>query len=132
MNQYFSHYENWEDHKNGMYQLSCIDKHKKVIGAIEVLCNNDIFYSTLINVLSEWPVSTKVNLTNLNQNRKAWLGAAACCYLHKTPEFLTRIAWGLLNTDEQNKANLVAEKIIKEYERKNFRVHKDMGEKMLF
>jgi organic radical activating enzyme len=71
-------------------------------------------------------------ISNKYQNRRAWLGAAACMYKHKCPEYLTRIAWGKLDSQTQFKANTIAEKIIKEYERENSRIHKDMGEPMLF
>lgn len=40
-------------------------------------------------------------------------------YIHNTPEYLTRIAWGLLNKDVQQKANNIADKIIIEFENKN-------------
>lgn len=124
MDQFFSHYENWEDYKNGMYEINNIkDKHKKVIGAISVLTDPNYFYSILNNVVCEWSVATKVNLTNISQNRRAWLGAAACCYEHKTPEHLTRIAWNLINKEDQDKANEIAEKIITEYEQKNSNQH---------
>lgn len=132
MKQIYHKYDYWEDYKNGMYELNSIDKHIKVIKAIDVLCNNDIFYNACLQLIKDWPISSQVNLTNINQNRRAWLGAAACSYLHKVPEFITRIAWSLINLEHQEKANLIAEKIIKQYETENFGLHKNMGATMLF
>jgi hypothetical protein len=133
MKQIYEHYEKWEDYKSGMYNLNdVIDKDKKVIGAINLLSNQIEFYDSMKKLLNLWKVSVDVNLSNKNQNRKAWLGAAACMFVHNTPEYLTRIAWNLLNKDVQEKANNVADKIILEYERTNFGIYKDLGGEMLF
>jgi len=78
--------------------------------------DNELFYHTCKELLKKWNIATKVNMTNLQQNRKSWLGAAACCFKFGVPEFLTRIAWNLLNKEDQDKANMIAEKIINEYE----------------
>lgn len=117
MKQVFAHYEKWEDFQAGMYSLSDIlDKDKKVIGAINLLSSENDFYNASKEVLKKWKISVDVNFTNKGQNRRAWLGAAACMFIHNTPEYLTRIAWNLLNKDVQDRANLIAEKIIMEYE----------------
>lgn len=119
MKQIFEHYERWEDYKAGMFcVLDVRDKDKKVIAAIGLLSNDVLFYQTLIEVTNNWVTATGVNLTNKGQNRRAWLGAAACMYKHNTPEYLTRIAWNLLNKEVQDSANLIAEKIIYEFENK--------------
>ena len=117
--QIFEHYEKWEDFQAGMFSLLDIkDKDKKVIGAINLLSNENDFYNAMKELMKVWKIATDVNLTNKGQNRRAWLGAAACMFVHNTPEFLTRIAWNLLNKDIQDRANLVADKIIIEYEKK--------------
>ena len=116
MKQVFTHYEKWEDFQAGMYSLlDLVDKDKKVIGAINLLSNENDFYIASKQVLENWKIATEVNFTNKQQNRRAWLGAAACMYVHNTPEYLTRIAWNLLNKDIQDRANLIAEKVINEY-----------------
>lgn len=119
MKQYYAKYTEWEDYKQGMFNVTDIlDKDKKVINAINLLSDQIAFYNTCRELVINWPVAANVNLSNKGQNRRAWLGAAACMYRHKTPEYLTRIAWNLLNKDTQEKANLVADKIILEYENK--------------
>jgi len=120
MKQIFENYQKWEDFQAGMYSLAEIaDKDDKILGAVSLLSNENDFYIAMTNVLNNWKIATDVNLTNKQQNRRAWLGASACMYVHKTPEYLTRIAWSLLSKEIQDKANLVAEKIILEYENKD-------------
>ena len=117
MQQIFAHYEKWEDYKAGMFSTNDIkDKDKKINDAINLLSSEIDFYDALKKMCDCWKVATDVNLTNKQQNRRAWLGAAACMFIHNTPEYLTRIAWCLLDKQTKNRANLIAEKIIKEYE----------------
>jgi hypothetical protein len=133
MDQIYIKYTEWEDYKSGMYNLNNVfDKDIKVIGAIKTLSNPDLFYKACVKVEKLWPISCSVNLTNSSMNRKAWVGAACCMIENQCVEYLTRIAWGLLNNDKQIKANKIAETFIQEYERKNNTIHKDMGTKMLF
>lgn len=118
--QFFDHYEKWEDYQNGMFETSVLfGKQDMVISAITLLRNPDNFYDVLKKVVVNWPIATKVNLTNLQQNRRAWLGAAACSYDAKVPEILTRIAWNCLDKNIQDEANAIAEKIINEFESQN-------------
>jgi hypothetical protein len=120
MRQEFAHYEAWEDYQNGMYLMTDIDnKDLRLINAIQLLREADLFYMTCGELIKAWPVSSKVNLTNLAQNRRAWLGAAACCYKYSAPEFLTRIAWSVLNKEHQDSANSAADRVIKEFENLN-------------
>jgi hypothetical protein len=133
MEQYYSHYKNWEDFQNGMYRMNVdTDKDIFVFNAINLLKSEVDFYNSCKAMLNEWQVSAKVNMTNKSQNRNAWLGAAACCYAHQTPEYLTRIAWSLMNRSDQDKANKIADRIILEYERKNIAVYQDVGSEGLF
>ena len=117
MNQFYSHYENWEDFKNGMY---CIEKKENeqtlINNAIVMLSDDAMFYETCKELLKVWTVSVKVNLTNKQCNRKAWLGQAACNYKFKTPEILTRIAWGKLSNIQRYHADQVALQIINHFE----------------
>lgn len=113
MKQFFIHYEKWEDFQSGMYRLNYeLNRDQFVIDAIWLLKNQPEFYSAMNELIEKWPIASKVNLTNNSQNKRAWLGAAACCYKHNTPEYLTRVAWNLLNKEDQDKANISAEKII--------------------
>ena len=133
MEQYFTHYKNWEDFQHGMYRMNVdTDKDLFVFNAIDLLKSEANFYNACKSMLIQWEVSAKVNMSNRSQNRNAQLGAAACCYTHQTPEYLTRIAWSLMNKADQNKANKIADRIILEYERENTAIHQDMESKRLF
>jgi hypothetical protein len=117
MKQYFSHYLHWEDFQNGMYtMINNVNESELIELSVNLLSNKEGFYICMQQLIIEWPVATKVNLTNQGQNRRAWLGAAACCFNHQCPELLTRTAWGLLNTEQQNQANQAAESIILKFE----------------
>ena len=131
--QIYHKYELWEDYNNGMYNSNDIlDKNIKAFDCIDLLTNSKLFYETCIKLLSEWPISCDVNLSNTAKNRRAWLGAAACSYHCQAPEYITRIAWSLINKDKQDMANLVAERVILQYEERYKGIHKNVGEQMLF
>jgi G3E family GTPase len=109
----------WGDRTNELVFIGQdIDKEKMIESCIDLLSNPEEFYSVCINLCKDWKNSTDVNLSNVMQNRKAWLGAAACCYKYNIPEFITRLAWSKIDCKNQYRANNVANKIIKEYERK--------------
>lgn len=128
MKQFYAKYTDWEDYQNGMYDSYDLNKKESLINeSINLLTDLNKFYKTMNIIIKKWKISTKVNLTNLETNRKAWLGQAACCYNHNCPETLTRIAWSRLTTEQQIKANKTAQKIITEYERKNRKIHKSMA-----
>lgn len=111
MERIYHKYVLWEDHKNGMYNDNDIlDKDVMVSKSIELLKSPEKFYFVMQNILKDWKFAVENNLSNRSQNRRAWLGAAACSYNHKCPEYLTRIAWSLLNNDVQKMANNIADK----------------------
>lgn len=133
MNRIYHHYLLWEDWKAGMYgKFISEDETVLVEKCITLLSSQNHFKSACAAVIKNWPISSSENLTNVNQNRNAWMGAAACMYIHKAPEYITRLAWSKLDDLTRYNANKVATLEIAKYERKNFAVHKTMGRKMLF
>jgi hypothetical protein len=116
--QIFYHYEKWEDFKNGMYKtIKDIDIENELINKAEKLLSSEYdFYIVAKKMVKEWKISAEVNLTILNSNRQAWIGQASCCYEYGTPENLTKIAWRRLSSESQNKANLIADKVVEEWE----------------
>lgn len=129
MKQYFEQYTFWEDYLNGMYEIPLkSDGDGLVILSIKMLTDKELFLSTCKDILINWPISTMVNLTNKQCNRRAWLGQAACNYRFKVPEICTRIAWSKLTPIQQFEANLIAEKIIinfeMNYEKENTELYK--------
>jgi len=119
MKQFYKEYNYWEDYINGMYEFpKQKDEEKYILLAIEMLTNNELFLNTCKEVLINWTISSRVNLTNKQCNRKAWLGQASCNFKYKVPEICTRIAWGKLNINQQNEANKIAEQVINSFELK--------------
>ena len=107
---YYTHYKNWEDWQNGMYEDS---KNKKldIENAVKCLRNP---YKAMLSVTKEWKYSSRENLSDLSSNRRSWLGQASCCYECKVPESCTREAWGMLTKEERINANKILEEKFKQ------------------
>lgn len=115
MKQYFTEYKNWEDWQNGMWKTHEKNQENELISnAINCLKNP---LSAMQRVVNDWPVCTKVNLSDKSQNRKSWLGQAACCIVYGIPEHLTRKAWMMLTDEERINANEIAKKVIEQWEK---------------
>jgi hypothetical protein len=126
MKQIYHPYYNWECYKNGMYSdLGNIED------AIFVLSNDLLFDFILDKVIKEWKVSADNHLTNKFINRHAWCGQVACCYKFGVGEIVTRKAWAKLKNIERYKANKIATKHIKNYERTHRKLHNRMGIQVL-
>ena len=138
MNQVYSEYTFWEDYNNGMYDTRYnLEQEEELIAkSISLLTNPNLFLTVCYDVVLFWDVATKINLTNVNCNRRAWLGQAACNYYYKVPEILTRRAWSQLSETQRNEANKIADKIIKiferNYEKKDRKLYKEMDNYSLF
>ncbi len=137
MKQFYKEYNYWEDYINGMYEFPNNEHEEKQVSlAIEVLSNKYLFMSICKEVLINWPISSKVNLTNKQCNRNAWLGQAACNYKYNVPEICTRTAWSKLSIEKQNEANDIANKVINSFElnygKQDTEVREGLGKQMLF
>lgn len=84
--------------------------------AITFTGNADRYGKAMRRVIREWPKSCEHNLTNLGQNRKAWIGHAACALEMGFCEDVVREAWGYLSPEQQDAANLKAKHAIEEWE----------------
>lgn len=84
--------------------------------AINILSNKDLCLKYMLLVTKNWNNSTFENLSNITQNRKAWLGQAACCYAEKIPEYLVREAWMQMKEENRIQANNIADKVIFRWE----------------
>jgi len=99
-----------------MYKETKISEREQLINkARNLLSNTDNLYIAMSRVTKEWPIAAMVNLTNIERNRRAWMGQSACCLVCDTPEDLTRESWMLLTEDERRKANKVADIVITEW-----------------
>ena len=116
MKQIFHPYWIWEDYKNGMWRKETKEYEiENLPKAIEFTGNHILYGKAMIRVINEWKYSCEHNLTDLSQNRKAWIGHAACCIEKNYPEYLVRMAWHHLSEKQQILANKEADKAIQKW-----------------
>lgn len=114
----FMHHELWECWRNDLYKNrkpdnEKIEKSKIILQSVE-LC--DFHFS---RVVSCWPNSSKVHLSNKTINRQAWLGHASFCISHGANENEGIMAWHLITENEQHRANAIADFYILKFEKEN-------------
>ena len=109
-------YDIWEETYSNMWgNVKEKDSYLKV--AIEFTGNHVLYGQNMLRVIKEWPVSCEHNLTNTTQNRRSWIGHAACALAFGCPEDIVRKAWSYLSEEQQVKANNEADMAIEEWER---------------
>ena len=84
--------------------------------AIEFTGNADLYGEFMMRVAKEWKFSCEHNLSDLSQNRKAWIGHAACALAMRCPEDIVRQAWAFLTEAQQISANGKASEAIEYWE----------------
>ena len=110
-------YTQWEEHKYGMWKiLSTEERNKYADVAASIMKDENRFKIAMLDALDKWPISCEVNLSARCMNRRAWLGHAGCCVDSGCPEEATRQGWHYLSEEEQQKANIVADEVILEWE----------------
>lgn len=120
MEQIYHHYSKWEDYNAGMWRKTSKDDERKYLeDAISFTGDAELYGEWMLKVIDEWPVACEHNLSDVGQNRKAWIGHAACCLAIGCPESITRQAWGYLTREQQDRANNMADIAIKQWEQKN-------------
>ena len=115
----------WEDYLNGMYgkpiytrletgetEQERIEKVKECLGD-EKTCEK-----YMRKVINEWKYACEYRLTNKSLNRVAWLGQASMNMYCGLKESETKKGWWLLTQDQRDKANLIAKKLIAEWEKR--------------
>ena len=112
----YHHHDRWEDWRAGQYALTYSRQSEGVALSVALLADDDELYASMSAVTREWPMATEHNLTNVEQNRRAWLGQAACCFAHGVPDFVVKAAWNTLPQPVQDRANGVADTVISEWE----------------
>lgn len=120
MRQIFYHYKEWEDYNAGVWTKVDPQKEKDLLTwAVDFTSDHRRYGHAMKQVIKYWPKTTQHHLTNTSINQKAWVGHAACAFEKNCPEYITRMAWNLLTTEQQIKANNAAKDAILEW-RKNF------------
>lgn len=115
---YYPYWE-WEDYKNGLYDLEkeySEKEQEELSSQVKVFLSSKEFEKVGFKIISEWKIACEQNLTNPSRNRQAWIGQASACYKLGVPERITKFGWRLLSLEQQEQANLVADKIIKKWE----------------
>lgn len=115
-------YTQWEDWQAGMWQ-SPADVTADMERASQILGNPAVFLDAARVMLREWPTAAEHNLTDMAQNRRAWVGQATCCHLAGVPEQATRLAWWTLTPTEQLAANQTADLAVAEWLTERESVH---------
>lgn len=131
MKRIWHHYKKWEEVGAGMWDGASAEESRGHLSrAIKFTGDAKLYGSYMRRVIVEWPFSCEHNLTDIGQNRKAWIGHAATALAIGCPEHITRQAWGHLSKQQQDDANEQAQAAIEEWEnaRKNTRTPKDMGD----
>lgn len=109
----FYPYHLWEGYKHGMYTTKLSDEH--VPWCIEVLADCDVFYKAATHVAHNWPLEAEMRLGYHGYNHQAWLGHAACAYLHGAGEESSVLAYRSLTKEYQDAANAVADRVLEEW-----------------
>jgi len=109
----FYHWTMMEEYQSNMWREVAIELRQGFIDATAALMRNpDAFEAAMVRAVLEWPNSTAVALTTPSLNYQAWIGHAGCALQLQSPEHLTRQGWRMLNSDEQDLANLAASNAI--------------------
>ena len=78
-----------------------------------------LYGSWMRRVADEWTFSCEHHLTKVRTNRKPWIGHAAVAMAIQCPEDIVREAWGHLTKEQQDAANMQAQRAIEYWERVN-------------
>lgn len=114
MKQIYHPYYLWEDYINGMWKKAIKEQEQELITqSYEFMRNHKLFGEAMNAVVNNWKYTCEHNLTDNSINHKAFLGQCAVCYKLGAPEYITRIAWSMLNDNEKDLANKEAKKNIK-------------------
>jgi len=93
------------------------NRHEMLRAAVAFTGADEAYGWAMRRVIKEWPMSCEHNLSNITQNRRAWLGHAACALTMGFCEDVVREAWGHLTDLQRELADQKAEMAIEEWER---------------
>lgn len=110
-------YWDWEEIEHNMWG-GVADKKLYLKKAIVFTGDHKLYGRFMMRVAAEWKNSCEHNLSNTTQNRKAWIGHAACALAIGCPEDITRKAWSHLTKDQQDAANNKAQEAIDYWEKR--------------
>jgi len=117
MERIFSHYTEWEDYQNGMYNEDKENRSERIKDVAKVLGDPVVCREQMMAVVEKWKKATEYNLSNSSMNRIAWLGQSACCIYSGVHEDETREGWWKLTEEQRMEANNIAREIITKWVR---------------
>jgi hypothetical protein len=107
----------WEEYPAGLWRKRPASEETDLLAkAIAFTGDAELYGTWMRRVTKEWLYSCEHNLTDVSQNRRAWLGHAACCMAIGAPEHVTRAAWWHLSQKQQDDANAQADAAILNWE----------------
>jgi hypothetical protein len=115
MRRIYHPYYKWEDVSAGMFENPS-DMLLEQSASAELLKNTQGLKDAMTDVTLSWPLASEHNLSNLESNRRAWLGQAACCFAVGSTAYATKSAWWILTTQERDNANDIADMVILKWE----------------
>lgn len=124
----FHRFELCEEFKTDMWRMAPLEKRESLQEySRNLMIEYDCFEEICRKVVDEWVFSCESNLTASSINHQAWIGHAACAMNHNAPEDITRLAWRTLTEEQQDLANLAADRAIEYWRQKH--IAKLKGEK---
>jgi len=116
MKRIYHHFMDWEEIGAGMWSNVHASEVMGLLAmAVDFTGDAERYGAAMLRVIVEWPLSCQHNLTDININRKAWIGHAAACLAIGCPEHITRMAWGKLSQRQQDAANAKAQEAIDQW-----------------
>jgi len=115
INRIYHPYWLWEENEHNMWG-NVNDRPKYLKKAIEFTGDHKLYGRFMMRVVNEWRFSCEHNLSNKTQNRKAWVGHAACALAFGCPEDIVRAAWSHLSEEQQELDNEQAQNAINYWE----------------
>jgi hypothetical protein len=103
----------WEDWKAGMWdKKKQSDRQSMLESAVLFTGDAERYGVAMLEIVEKWRYSCEHNLTDKSTNKLAWIGHAATAYAIQCPEDITRQAWGMLDQDQQDRANKKAQEAL--------------------
>jgi hypothetical protein len=111
----FHPYTQWEDWGAGMYGFPK-DLKSETSAARALLCDPVLLEAGMTEATVAYPSAAEHQLSDYTQNRRSWLGQAACHVSAHATAIATRAAWGQLTDDDRAAANACADRVIASWE----------------
>ena len=114
----YHHYKLWEEWTSSCMwkKVKAEDWDRELERAIKFIGDDEAYGQAMLRVIKKWKYSCEHNLSCISQNRRAWLGHAACALEKELSESVVRSAWGMLTEEQRVSANKKADEAIEEWE----------------